>query len=237
MKTDGSTPPGYDLPPLRASLLRTGFRIAAVIAFAYGAHLLLNWVMLWTEALPPSMGQSVRFAVLAGVLLTYALLIAIPFVPGIEVGFSLILMRGADVAWYVYVATVGGLILAYLAGRFLPYAWLHRTFLDLRLTRACRLLDDLQPLTPENRLALMHSRLPGRVGNLVVGYRYLLLAGLINLPGSVFIGGGGGICLLAGFTHMFNTRVAVLTILLAVLPFPLAVWLWGPGILSMFAAH
>ena len=232
MTTDGPAP-RYDLPPLRSSLLRTVLRLLAIVLFAYLAHLTLQWIMGWTEKLPPGTGLALRIGLLGGVLLIYALLIAVPFVPGIEIGFSLIMMRGADVAWYVYVATVAGLILAYLAGRFLPYHWLHRVFLDLRLTRACRMLDDLQPLSPEHRLALMRDRLPGRIGGMALNYRYLLLAGLINLPGSALIGGGGGICLLAGLTHMFHLRATVATILLAVLPFPLAVWLWGPGMLSM----
>lgn len=229
--------PGYDIPPIRASLLRTLLRIAIIILFAYAAHLTLQWVMTWTEKLPAGTGIALRIAILGGVLLIYALLIAVPFVPGIEVGFSLIMMRGADVVWYVYVATVSGLILAYLAGRYLPYAWLHRLFLDLRLTRACRMLDDLRPLSPEDRLNLMRDRLPGRLGALAVNYRYLLLAGLINLPGSALIGGGGGICMLAGLTHMFRARATMLTILLAVLPFPLAVWIWGPGMLTMFNTY
>lgn len=222
----------YSLPPLRASLWRTILRLVAILAIAYGAHLALNWIMQWTEALPPGTGHAVRIAILGGVLLGYAILIAIPFVPGIEIGMSLILMRGAEVVWPVYAATTAGLILAYLAGRFMPYAWLHRVFLDLRLTRACRLLDTLQPLEPEQRMDILRQKLPGRLGSLTVRYRYLLLAVLINLPGSALIGGGGGICLLAGLTRLFRIRATIATILLAVLPFPLAFWFWGPGMLA-----
>lgn len=236
MTSDGPAPSRYDPPSLRAGLLRTALRLAVLVAIAYGAHLLLDQVMVWSETLPPAMGRSVRLGVLGGVLLVYAVLIAVPFVPGIEIGFSLIMMRGAEVAWPVYAATVSGLILAYLAGRFLPHAWLQRAFLDLRLTRACRLLDDLHALPPEERLALMRAQVPGRIGDLALRWRYLLLAGLINLPGSAFIGGGGGICLLAGLTRLYRPRATVLTILLAVLPFPLAVWLWGPGVLELFGA-
>ncbi len=237
MTDDGPAAPRYDPPPLRGALLRTALRVAAILALAYAAHLLLNRVMLWTEALPPAMGQSVRTGILGGVLFFYALLIAVPFVPGIEIGFSLIMIRGADVAWFVYFATVAGLILAYLAGRFIPDRWLHRVFLDLRLIRACQLLDTMRPLSPQRRLALMRQRLPGRLGDAAVRWRYLLLAALINLPGSALIGGGGGICLLAGLTGLFQLRATILTILLAVLPFPLAVWIWGPGVLEMLGLH
>ncbi|MDJ0825765.1 MAG: hypothetical protein QNJ16_09710 [Rhodobacter sp.] len=232
MTTD-PTPPGvYDLPPLRASLARTTLRLAALVAIAFAVHLFVGWVMQWTEAMPPGRGVGLRTAILGGILVAYALLIAIPFVPGIEIGISLILMRGAEVAVFVYLATVAGLVLAYLAGRLLPYAWLHRVFLDLRLTRACRLLDTLRPLSPERRLALLRRQLPKRLGHFAINYRYLLLAGLINLPGSAVIGGGGGICLAAGLTHLFRPRATLITIALAVLPFPLVLWFWGPGILN-----
>ncbi len=237
MNDEATLPDTQPLPPLRTSLWRTALRLLAVLVMAAGAHLLLDLVMGWTEALPPGTGLALRLAILGGVLLIYALLIAVPFVPGIEVGFSLIMMRGSEVVWPVYTATVSGLILAYLAGRFIPYAWLQRVFLDLRLTRAVALLDALRPLTPQRRLALMRQRLPGRAGDLAVSWRYLLLAGLINLPGSALIGGGGGICLLAGLTRLFHTRATVLTILLAVLPFPLAVWFWGPGMLEMLGLY
>jgi hypothetical protein len=222
----------YDLPPFRASLLRTVLRLAAVVVLAYVVHLGVDWIMDWSDRMPAASGAVFRIAVLGGVLVVYALLIAVPFVPGIEIGLSLILMRGADVAVFVYIATIAGLALAFLAGRFIPYAWLHRVFLDLRLTRACRMLDAVQPLTPDRRLALLRRQLPGRLGSHAVTYRYLLLAALINMPGSVLIGGGGGICMLAGLTRLFQWRATLLTIALAVLPVPLAVWLWGPGLLS-----
>ena len=231
MTVDPGPEPGPP-PPLRGALLRTLLRLAAVVALAYGVHLALGWVMAWTETMPPTTGSALRIAILGAALIAYALLIAIPFVPGIEIGVSLILMRGAEVAVLVYLATVLGLALAYFAGRLMPYRWLYRLFEDLRLRRACRLLARIQPLSPDRRLALLRQRLPGWLGSWAVSYRYLLLAGLINLPGSMLIGGGGGICMVAGLTRLFKPRATVLTIALAVLPFPIAVWFWGPGLLS-----
>jgi len=220
----------FDLPPLKTSLARTIARLLVILLFAYGVHLFVDWIMVRTEAVESEMGATLRIGVLAFVLIAYALMIAIPFMPGVEIGFSLILMSGAEFAPVVYLATVAGLIIAYSAGRCLPYAWLRRILLDLRLSGACRMLDVVGPLPAEERIALLRDRLPRGLGKLAVNYRYLLLAGLINLPGSAVIGGGGGISMVAGLTHLFRPRATVVTIVLAVLPLPLAVWLWGPGI-------
>ncbi len=224
--------PPPDLPPLRGSLARTALRLAALVLFAYLVHLAVDAVMTRTEAMPEGTGALVRIAVLTGVLAAYALLIAIPFVPGIEIGISLILMRGADIAGFVYLATVAGLALAYLAGRHMPYRWLRRVFLDLRLTAAARLVERVQPLSPQRRLELLRQALPSRFAALAIDYRYLLLAGLLNMPGSALIGGGGGICLVAGLTRLFTPQATLATIALAVLPFPLAIWIWGPDFLG-----
>ncbi len=217
---------------MRQSLLRTLLRLAALAAIAYAIHLAMNWATAQTEVFAPSIANQMRIGIMVMLLMTYAVLLAIPFVPGIEVGLMLLLIRGAEIAPYVYIATVLGLILAYCAGHLLPYHWLRRVFLDLRLPGACRMLDTLEPMPAERRLALLRKQLPWGLGKLAVNYRYLLLALLINLPGSSLLGGGGGICMIAGLTRLFHPRATLLTIALAVLPFPLLVWLWGPGILA-----
>ena len=224
--------PHPSLPPLRSSILRTILRLVLVLAFAYVIHLSLDWLMHLTDDLPQSTGAALRALILAIALIAYALMIAIPFVPGIEIGISLVLMRGAEIAPLVYLATAGGLLISYYAGRLMPYRWLMRLFEDLRLKRAAALLQRIEPLGPERRLALMRRQLPGRLGQWAVNYRYLALALLINMPGSFLIGGGGGICLMAGLTRLFRPRATTITIALAVLPFPLTVWFFGPGILS-----
>jgi len=220
-------------PPSRwGSALRTGLGLAVILAIAFGTHLLLGWVMDWTASMDARNALMMQTLVLGAVLVGYAVLIAIPFVPGIEIGISLVLMHGADVAVLVYLATVAGLALSFIVGSMVPLPWLHRLFLDLRLKRAAALMERIQPLSPDRRLALLRRALPGRLGNWAVDYRYLLLAGLINMPGSGLIGGGGGLCLLAGLTGLFHKRTTLLTIALAVLPFPLFVWFWGPGLLG-----
>lgn len=108
--TQTSTP-----PPLRTAILRTAFRVVAILAVAFGAHFLMQWVELQSESLPPGAQDVVLRGFLTVMVLAYAVLIAIPFVPGIEIGISLMMMRGAEVAPVVYLATVAGLLVAFLA--------------------------------------------------------------------------------------------------------------------------
>ena len=66
-------------------------------------------------------------------------------------------MRGDDVVVFVYAATILGLMLAFLAGRYTKYSYLRKVFLDLRLTKASELLEKVQPLSRQQRLALLRE--------------------------------------------------------------------------------
>ena len=59
----------------------------------------------------------------------------------------------------------------------------------------------------------------------VLQHRYVVLAVLLNLPGNVVLGGGGGLAMMAGLSRLFHPLPFVLTVLLAVLPVPLAFYL------------
>jgi len=169
---------------------------------------------------------------LFAVVLAYAVLIAIPFVPGVEIGLSLLMIRGADIAPVVYLATVFGLCAAFLAGRFLSYDWLHRIFMDLRLRRAGEFLERTENLSRQQRVEMLRAGLPAWLGGFAVNFRYVTLGALINLPGNSLIGGGGGICLLVGLSRLFTPWVVILTIALAVSPVPLLVILFGADFLG-----
>ncbi len=95
---------------------------------------------------------------LAHFRLVYALLIAIPFVPRIEVGLTLMAMEGSWISRWIHVATAVGLAALYAAGEGSSYARPHRIPADLHLRRACRVLERLQPLGKADRLALLQSR-------------------------------------------------------------------------------
>ena len=210
------------LPPLWLGTVRLAARLAVIAVAAYGIHLIMDWAT--TQA---AENDSLMIGVLTVLLLAYALLIAVPFMPGIEIGVSLLILKGAAIAPLVYGATMLGLLLAFAAGRMLPHTWLHNVLADLRLKRACLLVDRLAPMTREERLAHLTDRAPAWLKPIIGPWRYLVLAALINIPGNAVIGGGGGIAFTAGFSRLFRPSWTALTIAVAVLPVPLTVWLTG----------
>ncbi len=164
-------------------------------------------------------------------LLLYAILLAIPFMPGMEIGVSLLVAHGAMAAPLVYGATFLGLGLSYFLGALfaerLPCGFLER----LGLIRACAFIDEIRTLNREQRLQRMQESLPQWAGKWLLGHRYLLLALVLNLPGNGIIGGGGGIMMMAGMSRLFSFPMVAITVALATAPVPIAVWFLGPGIL------
>lgn len=212
------------MPPLKVGLFRLAIKLAIVVAAVVAIHLVMEWATARAEAV--GMG-SLMIGVLAVLLLAYALLIAVPFMPGIEIGISLLMLKGAQIAPLVYLATILGLLLAYAAGRFTPYRWLHDVLADLRLKRACDMVDSLEPMSRDERLHHLTDRAPTWLRPIVGTGRYVLLGVLLNVPGNAVIGGGGGIAFIAGFSRLFRPGLTVLVIVVAVLPVPLAVWFLG----------
>lgn len=215
--------------PWHLGLARFALKLVLIAAIVFAILKVLDWAQEHAEA---TGSGGLMLGVLAMLLLAYALLLAVPFVPGIEIGVSLLLMKGADVAPFVYVATVLGLSLSFMAGRCVPYRWLNATLADLHLKRACHLVGHLESMTREERLAHLTARLPNAIAPWVRSGRYLLLAALFNIPGNAVLGGGGGIAFVTGFSRLFQPWAVILTIVLAVLPVPLSVWLLGTGVLS-----
>ncbi len=205
-------------------LVRLALRVVLIALLVYVIYAVLGWA---TEQAEAAGSAGLMIGVLTGLLLAYALLMAVPFMPGIEVGISLLMLKGAAIAPLVYGATVLGLIIAFLVGRYMPYSWVHGAFRDLRLTRAAETLERLEPMSGDERLAHLAERLPKWLRPFVVSWRYLTFAAALNLPGNAFLGGGGGIALIAGFSRLFRPGPTVLVILIAVLPVPLAVYLGG----------
>ncbi len=211
-------------PPVRVGLLRTLLRLGAIAVLAIALHLVFVRAEAWIAQSEYSWAMP---GLMLAVLVIYALLIAIPFVPGVEIGLGLLAVSGPEMAPLVWLATASGLTLAYMVGCKVPYRWLHRFLLDMRLTWACRLLEQFEVMRPEERAAMLQSLLPARYLGWIVRYRYVHMAVLINIPGNSLIGGGGGIALISGLSGMFRPVLTMLTIAVATAPVPLAIWVFG----------
>ena len=151
----------------------------------------------------------------------YALLLAVPFVPGAEIGVGLLVMLGPPIALLVYLCTVIGLSLSFV-----------RFTKDIRMDRTSNLLKAIEPLSKKQRLSYLTEKAPKRFLPLLLRYRYLALAVALNIPGNYLIGGGGGIALFAGVSRLYSVPGYLITIVLSVAPVPLAVLLFGTEFLS-----
>ena len=151
----------------------------------------------------------------------YIVLMALPFMPGIEVGVMLMAMLGVGGIVLVYLCTVLALSLSFLAGRLLPPRFVAGALGRLNLHRARKLVTDLEPLGPEERLQFLTRSAPSRIVPFLLRHRYLVLALLFNLPGNAVIGDGGGIGLIAGMSRLFPFPKYLLLVCVAITPVPL----------------
>lgn len=206
-------------------------RLALLVSGAVGLYLLGEWV---SQSLIGQFGLAMRphnEPLLHRTVMTatalYIVFMAIPFMPAVEVGLSTLLIFGAKIAFLVYVSTVTALTLAFLAGRLLPAEFAAQAFGLIGVARAQGFANRLAPLSAQGRLALLLRDAPARWVPRLLRHRYLALAVLLNLPGNVVIGGGGGIAVVAGMTRLFTFPAYLLTVALAVSPVPLIIALTG----------
>lgn len=214
-------------PSWGEALPRLAVKLIVLIAIVILSHYAIDFALSWAESLPAHSEARAERLILLAIFVAYALLIALPFVPGIEIAIALLVLRGPEFALPIYLATLGGLSLAFLAGRLVPIRSLKRFFLDLHLVKAAALVDRLGPMGPAQRVRELQRSLPRKHARIALRYRYVGLALLINMPGSGLIGGGGGICLMAGMSGVFSPRATFPTLALAVMPFPVLMWVAG----------
>jgi len=62
---------------------------------------------------------------------------------------------------------------------------------------------------------------PSKFVPYLLKHRYLIIAGALNLPGNVIIGGGGGIGLIAGMSGLCPFPKYILFVSLAITPLPI----------------
>jgi len=202
---------------------RLGIFIAAIVAATWVSALVREALDLQVM---PRNEEAVHRAILVATAV-FVVLLAIPFVPGAEIGLTMLTVFGAPIVPLVYGATVGALALSYGVGRLVPPAGLARFLRALGLARAAEAVTTAAALSPEDRLARLTGGAAPRGLRALARFRYGALLVAINLPGNVVIGGGGGIALMAGMSGLFAPLPYLATVLVAVAPVPVAVLLLG----------
>lgn len=206
-------------------------RIVILLLVYAGLLAMSHWGGEWLAGLfgtdlGPDAETHARHFVMASMAL-YTALMAIPFVPGMEISLALFAAFGSQVAVFVYFATLAALSLSFVIGRLVPIRVLASLFGTLGLDRAQELVMQLAPLSRDQRLEALTAAAPRRLVPWLLKHRYIAIIVALNLPGNVLIGGGGGIALLAGISGLFSFPRYLVTVALAVLPIPLFVTLMG----------
>lgn len=215
---------GVDLPARHVAL-----RLARLGLILLALNAAGGWVaaQAWPDLAPqPGEGLSGLWIALA-VLCT--LVMALPFVPGIEIGLALMLLLGNEGVLLVYLCTQVAMALSYAFGRCVPASLWARCIASPRLVDACPLIVSLDARTAAAPWEMRwHGLVPLCVREWAVRalrHRYLTLAIVLNLPGNAAIGGAGGIGMFAGASRQFSFCGYVLSMAVATSPLPLLL-LW-----------
>ena len=221
-----------ELPTAGSSPWRLAARFLLLIILLLAANLLARRFFDSLDfTIRPSTEDRVHFTIMVSASV-YALLLAVPFVPGAEIGIALMATLGPKIAPLVYLCTLAGLSLAFVVGRLIPLDWLIDWFARLQWIRLERQLREIRSVGRKRSLEMLIESAPRGAGPSLLRYRYLALAVALNLPGNYIIGGGGGIALFAGVSRLFSVPGFLLTIVVAVLPVPLAVMVLGSAFLQ-----
>lgn len=204
-------------------ILRIGVIVGVIVLATWGVHMIRDLLALQIR---PDNEQQVHKVIMV-VAVAYIGLLAMPFVPGAEIGIALLAGFGPAIAPLIYVCTVAAMMLAFTIGQFLPITALERLLRALRLRRAAALVARAAPLSTDERVAMLLDGQSKRYLPLAIRYRYVAMAVAINLPGNSIIGGGGGIMLLAGLSGIFTPLSTLVAVIIAVSPVPLAVIFLG----------
>lgn len=132
----------------------------------------------------------------------YAILLAIPYFPGIEVGFVIMIIFGGKGVISVYIATTIGLLAAFLLGNNMrKNSRVTNRFSQILISEITQKIANFSPM-----LALMI---------------------LLNLPGNIVLGGGGGIAMSYGYYRKLSTFRFIISLLIATSPIPILIGILG----------
>jgi len=206
-------------------------KLVYLIILIIAANFAADWVV---NALKIELHQQNQEALDKMILISaivFCFLLSVPFVPGAEIGITLLWMFGPRVVLLVYACTLIGLLTSFIVGRLISLKALVKLCNDLNLQKAAQLFIEFERLKQNERLTFLVSRAPVPWIPFLVKHRYLALAALINMPGNILLGGGGGIALMAGASRLYSLPGFLGTIAAGVAPIPLAVLTFGKEIL------
>lgn len=216
-------------PPFvgRRRLAGAAFALGLITAMVVAGYAARSWIGVHVDGAVIAGDNDIvsRLAVLA--VGAYILIMAAPFVPGIEIGLGLLMVFGSKIAAVVYLCTVASLGLSFAIGRLIPESALAGLLSGLHLHKASRLVARFECLNTDERWRVLLTRTPRRLHPLLSRYRYLVILIVFNLPGNIVLGGGGGIAMMMGMSRLFPAPVFLPLVALAVLPVPLACLLLG----------
>ena len=213
------------------TILRIGLCVIALIVFAYVANQIGDWLTQKLKMEITDENRGLVFGMTAAAIVLYAILIAIPFVPGVEIGLGLMMMFGATMAIPVYISTVCGLCLGFAIGRLVPERVICECFDFLGLTGISRALKEMMQKPVAERMSLITDRAPKRFVPFLLRHRYIAIAAAFNIPGNTVIGGGGGIAFTAGASRLFGFPFYFLAVAIGVSPVPALVLALGTDFL------
>jgi len=211
----------------RPSLIRTSLLIAVYAALVVGCVLAGPWLAGLVQFDWRAMDEPHLYRLLLLVTVTYVLTLALPFVPGAEIGLALLMTMGPGIVPLVYGSTLAALATSYLVGRVIPAHVTARGLGAIGLHRARDLMLRVEALDAPERLALLSQSAPRRMLPFLLRHRYLMIALALNLPGNSLVGGGGGIALAAGLSRLVSPAGFLATAAIAVAPVPLLFLLTG----------
>ena len=207
--------------PAETPRIRRFFKISLIIGFLvllnYGGSLVVEQInfQLWPEH------EHLMITALWFAIVVYVLWMALPFVPGIELGLALMVMLGTRGIVLVYLCTLLSLSLSFTIGRLIPLNGFARFLGWLHLYKAQDLVLQLEPLNSEEKLNFLLRTAPSKVIPFLLKHRYLTIAIALNLPGNSLIGGGGGIGLITGMSRLYPFPKYILLVSLAITPLPI----------------
>lgn len=157
-----------------------------LVGFSDGKGLVMDWLearetpILWILVITATV---------------YALTLAVPFLPAVELGWMVMIAFGTPAILTIWLATPVGLLIAFSVGYWMrEWPWVRRLQAGFR-----------------DRVREAHATGSGLsasalrfVDTSMANHPYWVLAVLVNIPGNWLIGGGGGIGIVAGSSGLYH---------------------------------